>query len=72
MLPISQSGEPGIQADRKQLRPLNFQLWGQPTRLQILWGESPLPSIARFGRLVYPGHGEVTNRGMFGSKSHRC
>jgi hypothetical protein len=25
MLPISQSGEPGIQADRKQPRPLNFQ-----------------------------------------------
>jgi hypothetical protein len=45
---------------------------GQPTRLQILWGESPLPSIARFGRLVYPGHGEVTNRGVFGGKSHRC
>jgi hypothetical protein len=53
-------------------RPLNSAFGGQPTRLQILWGESPLPSIARFGRLVYPGHGEVTNRGVFGGKSHRC
>jgi hypothetical protein len=53
-------------------RLVNSTLGGQPTRLQILWGESPLPSIARFGRLVYPGRGEVTNRGMFGSKSHRC
>jgi hypothetical protein len=26
MLPISQSGEPGFQPDRKQPRPLNFQL----------------------------------------------
>ena len=34
--------------------------------------ESPLPSIARFRRLVYPGHGEVTNRGVLGSKSHGC
>jgi len=30
----------------------------------------PLPSIARFGRLVYPLLGEVTNRDMRGSKSH--
>ena len=44
----------------------------QPTRLRVLWGESPLSSIARFGRLVYPGHGEVTNRGVLGSKSHGC
>ena len=29
---------------------------------------STLSSIARFGRLVYPGHGEVTNRGVLGSK----
>ena len=52
--------------------PMSMTLWGQPTRLQILWDESPLPSIARFGRLVYPGRGEATNRGMFGGKSHRC
>ncbi len=44
----------------------------QPTRLRILWGESPLPSIARFGRLAYPTHGEVTNHGMLGYKRHGC
>lgn len=51
---------------------MSSTFWGQPTRLQILWGKSPLPSIARFGRLVYPGRGEITNRRMFGGKSHRC
>ena len=30
------------------------------------------PSIARFGRLAYPGHGEVTNREMLGRKRHGC
>jgi hypothetical protein len=44
----------------------------QPTRLRILRGESPLPSIARFGRLAYPGHGEVTNRERLGWKRHGC
>jgi len=44
----------------------------QPTRLRILWGESPLSSIARFGRLAYPGLGEVTNQELFGWKSHSC
>ena len=44
----------------------------RPTRPRVLWGESPLPSLARFRRLVYPGHGEVTNRGVLGSKSHGC
>jgi len=44
----------------------------RPIRPRVLWGESPLSSIARFGRLVYPGHGEVTNRGVLGSKSHGC
>jgi len=39
---------------------LNTALGEQPTRLQVLWGKNPLPSIARFGWLVYPGHGEVT------------
>ena len=38
----------------------------QPTRLRILWGENPLPSIARFGRLAYPEHGEVTIHGVLG------
>jgi hypothetical protein len=42
----------------------------RPTRPQVLRGESPLSSIARFGRLSYPGHGEVTNREMLGRKSH--
>ena len=31
-----------------------------------------LPSVARIGRLAYPGHGEVTNREVFGCKSHGC
>jgi len=47
-------------------------LWEQPIRLRILWGESPLPSIARFRRLAYPGHREVTNCGVLGRKSHDC
>jgi hypothetical protein len=42
----------------------------RPTRPQVLRGESPLLSIARFGRLAYPGHGEVTNREVLGRKSH--
>ena len=42
----------------------------QPTRLRILRGESPLPSMARFGRLTYPGHGEGTNRERLGWKRH--
>ena len=50
----------------------NCGLQERPTRPRVLWGESPLPSIARFRRLVYPGHGEVTNRGVLGSKSHGC
>ena len=44
----------------------------QSTRLRILWGESPLSSIARFGRQAYPGLGEVTNQELFGWKSHSC
>ena len=47
-------------------------IWEQPTRLRILWGENPLPSIARFGRLAYPGRGEVTNHGVLGWKRHGC
>jgi len=30
------------------------------------------PSIARNGRLAYPGRGEATNREVFGCKSHGC
>jgi hypothetical protein len=35
-----------------------------------LVGESPMPSIARFGRLAYPMRGEVTNRAVLGRKRH--
>ncbi len=45
---------------------------GAADRLGLLWGASPLPSIARFGRLVYPMHEEVTNRVLLGSKRHDC
>jgi hypothetical protein len=31
-----------------------------------------LSSVARNGRLAYPGHEEVTNREMLGCKSHGC
>jgi site-specific DNA recombinase len=34
------------------------------------WGASPMPSVARFGRLAYPLLGEVTNRDMRGRRSH--
>src|SRR5262249_8164340 len=32
----------------------------------------PIPSIARFRRLAYPGHGEVTNRERLGRRNHGC
>ena len=32
----------------------------------------PIPSIARFRRLAYPGHGEGTNHERRGWKSHGC
>ena len=32
----------------------------------------PIPSIARFGRLAYPGRGEATNHERLGCKSHGC
>jgi hypothetical protein len=32
----------------------------------------PIPSIARFGRIAYPGRGEVTNHERLGRKSHGC
>src|SRR5262245_27627556 len=35
-----------------------------------LGGERPLPSIARFGRLVCPMRGEATNRDLLGCKRH--
>jgi hypothetical protein len=37
------------------------------------WGVQVFPlSIARFGRLAYLDHGEVTNCGMPRSRSHGC
>ncbi len=44
----------------------------QPTMPQVLWGASPLPSIARFGRQAYPMRVEVTTRVLLGCKSHGC
>ncbi len=32
----------------------------------------PCRQLPDSARLVYPGHGEVTNRGVLGSKSHGC
>jgi hypothetical protein len=61
----------GVEGNTKP-QTLKCRLQERPTRPRVLWGESPLPSIARFRRLVYPGHGEVTNRGVLGSKSHGC
>src|SRR5262249_47639089 len=31
-----------------------------------------IPSIARFGRLAYPGRGEVTNHERLGRRNHGC
>jgi hypothetical protein len=42
----------------------------QPTRLRTLWGASPQPSIAQFGRLAYPMHVKVTTHVLLGRKSH--
>jgi hypothetical protein len=44
----------------------------QPTRLRILRGESPLPSMARFGRLASPTWRKVTTSTVLGRKSHGC
>src|SRR5512139_3200993 len=44
----------------------------RPTRPRVLWGESPLSSLARFRRLAYPGDGEATSREVLGCKSHGC
>ena len=49
-----------------------YRYGGAADKAAILWGESPLPSIARFRRLVYPMHGKVTTRGLLGRKSHGC
>src|SRR5713226_1668414 len=44
----------------------------QPTRLQILKGESPFPSIACIRRLAYPERAEATKHDMPGRKSLGC
>ncbi len=44
----------------------------QPTRLGVLWGESPLSSIARFGRLAYPMRMKVTTYVLLGWRRHGC
>ena len=49
-----------------------LSLGEQPTRLRILWGASPLSSIARFGRLAYLTYREVTNCTLLRWKSHGC
>jgi hypothetical protein len=44
----------------------------QPTKLRVLWGESPLPSIAWFGRLAYSMPVKVTTQVLLEWKSHGC
>ena len=44
----------------------------QPTKLRVLWGESPLPSIAWFGRLAYSMPVQVTTQVWLELKSHGC
>jgi len=56
----------------RRLHDIAQQFGEQPTRLRILGGESPLPSIARFGRQAYPGRGEVTNHEVLGWRNHGC
>ncbi|MGH8545691.1 MAG: BamA/TamA family outer membrane protein [Gammaproteobacteria bacterium] len=65
------TGSLGV-ASLGQWRDVAWAFGEQPTRLRILWGESPLPSITRFRRRAYPLHGEVTNRDRRGRKSHGC
>jgi hypothetical protein len=51
---------------------LSWSVPGAAVKAANLGGESPPPSVARFGRLVYPMRGEVTNRDMLGGKRHSC
>ena len=48
------------------------QVLGAADKAASLGGESPLPSIAWFGRLAYPMHGSVTVRVLLGRRSHGC
>jgi len=53
-------------------RPVIAAYEEQPTRLRILWGVSPQPSISRFRRLAYPNQVRVTSLGLLVWKSHGC
>ena len=52
--------------------PNHPRLSEQPVRPQSCGVKVPITLIARFERLVYPGHDEVTNHEMLGCKSHSC
>src|SRR5215471_15677844 len=67
--------EDGMSGRDEQRKPGTAR--GSPRRSRVaagkaanLVGESPTPSIARFGRLAYPMRGEVTNRAVLGRKRH--
>src|SRR5262245_37352315 len=64
---------PGLTQNR--VRQLRWQRIGGESLVAAskavdLGGERPLPSIARFGRLVCPMRGEATNRDLLGCKRH--
>src|SRR4029453_7172251 len=44
----------------------------QPTKLRGLWGESPLPSIAWFGRPAASAPVKVTTQVVLEGKTHGC
>ena len=48
--------------------PLSVSAGGAADKAAHLMGESPLPSVARFGRQAYPGRGEVANHERPGRK----
>src|SRR5215510_9555713 len=64
-----------IEMTRNRVRQLRWQRIGGESLVAAskavdLGGERPLPSIARFGRLVCPMRGEATNRDLLGCKRH--
>jgi hypothetical protein len=69
----AKSGKP----DGAKLQPITalsqrMQVPGAADKAASLGGESPLPSIAWFGRLAYPMHVPVTVRVLLGRRSHGC
>ncbi len=48
------------------------EVLGAADKAASLGGESPLPSIAWFGRLAYPMHVPVTVRVLLGRRSRGC